>query len=385
MRILISAGEASGDLYAARVVEALRKRWPEAEFFGCAGRRMREVGVRPVVRSESIAVVGLVEVLRHIPRIYREYRKLKSAIESQKPDLAILVDSAGFHLRLAKRLKKARVKTFYLIAPQAWAWRAYRVRTIRKTVDRLLCIFPFEEKFFADHGIRAAYIGHPLASIVRPALTREEYFEKYQLPADRPLIALLPGSRRGEVERHMPYLIAAAEQMGARRAATFVVALPEGFGAEHASFWEPIRDRPIKVIEGTTWDTLARADLALAASGTVTMEAALLGVPMVTFYRVNELSWLLGRWLVRAPFLSMVNLIAGRMIVPELMQEQMTGVGLATEAERLLNDEQARGVMREGLAEVAAKLSSSRDPMETAADWIEEGVERQDGSCILKD
>jgi len=371
VRVLISAGEASGDLYASRLVAALRERWPDAEFFGCAGPRMQEEGVRAIVDARSISVLGLVEVIRHIPRIYGEYRKLKRAILDEKPDFAILVDSPGFHLRIAKRLREAGVKTFYLIAPQAWAWREYRVRTLRKTVDQLLCIFPFEEKFFNDRGVNATYIGHPLASTVKPRMTRTEFFEEHQLPDDRPLIALLPGSRQGEVARHLPYLIDAADRIGAQRPAAFVVALPPGFGADRPSFWEPFRGRSIKVIEGSTWDTLARAELALAASGTITMEAALLGVPMVTFYRVNELSWVLGRWLVRAPFLSMVNLIAGRLIVPELMQSQMTGAKLAAEAERLLDDEGARSSMKEGLAEVAGRLVALRDPMETAADCIQ--------------
>ncbi len=203
----------------------------------------------------------------------------------------------------------------YLIAPQAWAWRQGRVRTMRATIDRLLCIFPFEKEFFEQHGVPTTYIGHPLGRIVKPSLTRAEFCEKFKLPDDRPIVTLLPGSRHGEVARHIPYLIDAAGRIGAGRELTFVLALPGGFGAKDATFSERIRAASIQVIEGSTWDALAHAKLALAASGTVTIEAALLGVPMVTFYRVNALSWILGRWLVRAPFLSMVNLVAGRRIV----------------------------------------------------------------------
>lgn len=371
MRVLISAGEASGDLYASRVVEALRAIHPDVEFFGCAGPRMQAAGVRPIIDSRFIAVVGLVEVVGHIPRIWRQFRKLTGAIALEKPDVAVLTDSSGFHLRVAKKLKQHGVPVVYLIAPQAWAWRQGRVRTMRATIDRLLCIFPFEQEFFEKHGVPTTYIGHPLGRIVKPSLSRAEFCEKFKFPYDRPIVTLLPGSRTGEVARHIPYLIDAAGRIGANRDVTFLLALPGGFGAKDVTFSERIRASSIQVIEGSTWDALAHAELAVAASGTVTIEAALLGVPMVTFYRVNALSWILGRWMVRAPFLSMVNLVAGRRIVPELIQGAMSGSSIAAESIRLLDDRGARERMKRDLAEVGAELSSERDPMETAAESIE--------------
>jgi lipid-A-disaccharide synthase len=371
VRIFISAGEASGDLYASRVVEAVRARLPDAEFFGCAGPRMQATGVRAVVDSRSISVVGLVEVVSHIPRIWGEFRKLCRAVEQERPDVAVLVDSPDFNLRLAKRLRRYGVPVVYLVAPQAWAWRQGRIRTMRATINRLLCIFPFEEKFFRSHGIPATYIGHPLARIVRPTTKRTQFCLKFGLPEERPIVTLLPGSRHGEVERHMPVLIDAARRIGDRYPVTFVLALPPGFEIDKTNFWERIRGSSIQSTEGYTWDALAHSELALAASGTVTVEAALLGVPMVTFYRVNALSWMIGRRLVRAPFLSMVNLVAGRKIVPELIQREMTADAIAVEAGRLLNNEAERSVMRRDLAEVAEKLASSRDPMDIAAEWIE--------------
>jgi lipid-A-disaccharide synthase len=373
VRVLISAGEASGDLYAARVVEALRKRHPKIEFFGCAGPRMQAAGVRAVVDSRSLAVVGIVEVLRHIPRIYGEFRKLVSAARTERPDIAILTDSPDFHLRLARKLHAQGIPVVYLIAPQAWAWRQGRVKTMRRTVQRLLCIFPFEEAFFWKHGVRTTFIGHPLARIVKPSLTRAEFCEKFGFKVDDRLVVLLPGSRHGEVARHMPYLLDAAGRIGQQMPRVrFVLALPAGFGAAHTTFWEPARAAHIQVIEGATWDCLAQAEVALAASGTVTIEAALLGAPMVTFYRVNALSWILGRWMVSAPFLSMVNLVAERGIAAELIQHDMTGERIAAEALRLLGDEGARRKMKADLEEVKSKLSSERDPMETAANCIEQ-------------
>ena len=371
MRVLISAGEASGDLYAARVVAALKARHPNAEFFGCAGPRMQAAGVRAIVDSRALAVVGLVEVVSHIPRIYGEFRKLVRAISKERPDVAVLTDSPDFHLRLAKKLRRQGVPVVYLIAPQAWAWRQSRVRIMRRTIDRLLCIFPFEEAFFRRHGVAATFIGHPLARIVTASLTRGEFCEKFGVSMDDRIVVLLPGSRHGEVARHMPYLLDAAAQIKARHNVRFVLALPAGFGAENTTFWERTRAASIQVVEGFTWDCLAQAEVALAASGTVTIEAALLGTPMVTFYRVNALSWILGRWMVRAPFLSMVNLVAGRRVVPELIQGEMTGAGIAAGALRLLDDEGARSAMRVDLAEVAAKLASDHDPMESAAEIVE--------------
>lgn len=371
MRIFISAGEASGDLYASRVVETLRARHPDAEFFGCAGPRMQAAGVRAIVDARSISVVGLVEVVGHIPRIWGELRKLVRSASAEKPDLAVLTDAPDFHLRLAKRLKKQGIPIVYLIAPQAWAWRRGRVRTLRRTVDRLLCIFPFEQEFFESRGVPTTYLGHPLARIVRPSMTRPEFFEKIGLAPDRRLIVLLPGSRHGEVERHIPELFKAVRLIRQSQDVDFLLALPPGFGVENTNFWEPARAASIQVKEGLTWDGLAHAHLALAASGTVTIEAALLGAPLVSFYRVNALSWILGRRLVRAPFLSMVNLVAGRRIAPELIQDEMTGERIAAEAIRLLEDDAARCEMRAGLAQVAALLASRDDPMETAASWIE--------------
>lgn len=372
VRILISAGEDSGDLYAARLVEALKVRLPGAtEFFGCAGPRMQAAGVRAVVDARSLSVVGIVEVLAHIPRIYGEFRKLVRAAEREKPDLAILTDSPDFHLRLANKLRALGIPVVYLIAPQAWAWREWRVRAMRRDLRHLLCIFPFEEAFFRKHRVPTIYIGHPLARIVRQSMTRAEFCARFGVNPDERILVLLPGSRHGEVARHLPHLIAAAERIRARAQVRVLLALPGKFGFETSTFPQLVRAASIQVIEGFTWDCLRHAEVALAASGTVTIEAALLGVPMATFYRVNALSWLLGRWMVKSPFLSMVNLVAGRKIAAELIQDGMTAEALASEALRLLENEDARARMRAELNEVAAKLTTGHDPMERAAEEIE--------------
>jgi lipid-A-disaccharide synthase len=363
--ILISAGEASGDLYASLLVRELRRRWPGAQFFGCTGPRLRGEGVETVVAAESLAVVGLVEVLAHIPRIYREYRKLLAAVKARKPTLAILTDSPDFHLRVARQVALMGIPVVYLVAPQVWAWRQGRTRRMGRDLAKLLCIFPFEEAFFRSRGVPATYIGHPLVELVKPALSKMDFFAKHNLPLDRPLIVLLPGSRRGESFRHLPALTEAAQIIGRGRPAHFLLPASANTGA--AFFRERVKGAGIQVIEGEAWDAMAHADLALAASGTVTVEAALLGTPMVTFYKVNPVSWQLGRMLVRIPFYCMVNLIAERKVVPELMQDRMTGENLAACAISLLED--SRG-MRQDLAEVRAKLDSGMRAMERAAEEV---------------
>ena len=356
-KILVSAGEASGDLYAALVVDELRRSRPETEFFGCTGPRLRAAGVRTVVDAASLAVVGLLEVVEHIPRIYGEYRKLLRAAENERPDLAILTDSPDFHLRVARQLHRQGIPVVYLVAPQAWAWRKGRLRQMRRTLRHLLCIFPFEEAFFRGEGVPATYIGHPLAGLVAPALTRDEFFKKHRLAGSRPLVVMLPGSRRGEAARHLPALADAADRLYREHAVNLV--LPASVTTGAGIFRERLGESPIRVIEGESWDAMAHADLALAASGTVTVEAALLGTPMVTFYKVAPLSWIAGKFLVNVPFYSMVNLIAGRAVVPELMQGRMSGESLAREAHRLLSDSAARREMKAGLAAVKEKLAQS--------------------------
>jgi len=356
-KILVSAGEASGDLYASLVIAELRRGPGGLDCFGCTGPRLRAEGVRTVVDAADLAVVGILEVVGHLPRIWREYRKLIAAARAERPDLAILTDSPDFHLRVARRLATQGIPVVYLVAPQAWAWRKGRVKTLRRAVTRLLCIFPFEEEFFRAAGVRTTYIGHPLAGLVKPSLSREEFFRKHGFDPARPLISVLPGSRRGEAARHLPALVEAVRILGREEALSFV--LPASATTGVGFFKRKVGDAAVRVIEGESWDAMAHSTLALAASGTVTVEAALLGVPMVTFYKVTTPSWLLGKLMVKVPYYTMVNLIAGRRVVPELMQSQMNGARIAGEALRLLRDADERERMLAGLAEVRSRLNQA--------------------------
>jgi lipid-A-disaccharide synthase len=361
-------------MYAAGVVQRLSEILPEARFYGCAGPRLRTLGVEPVIDSARLSVVGLAEVVTHLPRIYGEYRKLVQYARRNRPDAAILTDSPDFHLRLARHLKRLGVPVYYLVAPQVWAWREGRVKLIREVVDKLFCLFPFEEEWFRQRGVNARYIGHPLAAIAGTRSPREQFFDIHHLLRDIPTIVLLPGSRPGEARRHLPVLLDALSILRQRFSVQALLATPEGFQSRgvFTEFRERISSLSIQVIENQTWDCIGHADVALAASGTVTIEAAVLGTPMVTFYKVNPLSWWAGRPLVKVPFLSMVNLVAGRQIVPELMQNEMTGANIASVAADLFAGPGKAAQMRAELAEVRAALASEGDPFRRAADLIAE-------------
>jgi lipid-A-disaccharide synthase len=369
VRILVSAGEASGDMYAAQLVNALRNQRAGISFFGCTGPRLKEAGVETVIDAGKLAVVGLAEVVSHLPGIYREYRRLLRTIRQNPPDAAILADSPDFHLRLARHLKRLGTPVYYLVAPQVWAWRQGRVRQISERVKKLFCLFPFEQPWFRARGVDAHYIGHPLAVRVRPRWTRQDFFAGHGLRADIQTVALLPGSRAGEARRHMPDLLGAVELLNREFRLQFILGAPHGFGERgvYSTFRERISALSIKVIEDESWDVLAHADVALAASGTVTVEAAVLGTPMVTFYKVTNLSWHAGRWLVKVPYLSMVNLIAGRLVVPEYIQMDMTPENLARSAATLLREPSKARQMRTELLQIKESLTGSADPLLKAA------------------
>ena len=368
MKILVSAGEASGDRYAADLVARLHAQLPEAEFFGCAGPRLREQGVRAVVRSESLAVVGLLEVVRHIPRIWGEFRKLVASAKREKPDLAILTDSPDFNLRVAAKLKALGVPVVYYVAPQVWAWRSWRVNRIRRVVDKLLCIFPFEEPWFNERGVPTRYVGHPLADQLEQGGDRKRFLAQLGLDPSKATLAVLPGSRKGEAARHMPVLLDAVDRLLEER--DLNVVLPASSTTGEGFFAPFIGARPIIVAENEARGALQAADVALIASGTASTEAALLGAPMAVFYRVTAPTWLLGKLLVDLPHYSMVNLLADREIVPELIQDECTGERLAAEVRRILDNEETRATMKRDLAEIRQTLQRSEPAAEIAAEEV---------------
>jgi lipid-A-disaccharide synthase len=365
--ILISAGEASGDMYAARLATALRERVP-VHLFGMGGPRMREAGVEIVADYREVHVLGITEVLVKIPSLVRVLGRLSREARRRKPALAILTDFPGFHLRLARKLKNQGVPSVYFICPQFWAWRPWRANLVRRRFVRGLCIFPFEQEWYRARGVAADFIGHPLVGEVRATRTREQFAADHGLDPARPIVAILPGSRPGEFRQHLPRILPACASVGPSRGAQFVLALAPGLTtAEIAPYLGS--DFPVKVIEGSTYDAVAAADLAIVSSGTATVETALLGTPMIVVYRVAPFTAAVARRLVRTPMFAMVNLIAGRRVVPELIQDDLTPERVAMETARLLDSPAERDRMREDLAEVRAKLGAA-GAIDRAADII---------------
>jgi len=365
--LLLSAGEASGDMYAARLAAALKQR-ADLEIFGMGGPQMRAAGVDIVTDYAEVSVVGITEILSHLPSLIRAMRHLVAEAARRKPSLAILTDFPGFHLRLARKLKRRGIKNIYYICPQFWAWRPWRVRVVRRRFSQALCIFPFEEKFYGDAGVPVKFIGHPLVGAVHASLDRPAFFREQSLDPRKKLVTILPGSRAAELRQHLPVLREACLRIHRESPAQFILAAaPAANLASLREAWPP--QLPLKIVLGQTYNALAAADAAIVSSGTATVEAALLDVPMVVVYRVTPLTALLAKPLVRTPFFSMVNLIAGKRAVPELIQNDFTPDRVAAEILRLLNDQSVRESLRRDLAEVRRRLGPP-GAVERAADAI---------------
>jgi lipid-A-disaccharide synthase len=353
-------------MYAAQLAAALKAR-TDCEIFGMGGDQMRAAGVDVVTDYSQVSVLGITEILRHLPQLVRAMRSLVASAGARRPALAILTDFPGFHLRLARKLKPLGLKNIYYICPQFWAWRPWRVRLVRRRFALALCIFPFEEKFFGDAGVPVKFIGHPLVGTVAPQQSRDAFFSAHGLDASRPLVTILPGSRDSEIARHLPTLRLACARIAAEISAQFMVAAAPGRGESLRQDWPGGID--LRTVEGHTYDALAHANASIVASGTATVEAALLDAPMVVVYRVTPLTALLAKPLVRTKHFAMVNLIAGREVVPELIQKDFTPERLAGEALRLLRNTAAVEAMRANLAEVRRRLGPP-GAVERAADAI---------------
>ena len=365
--MLIVAGEASADLHAARVLEELRRLRPGVRAFGVGGRRLREAGLEVIAPAEAISVMGLAEVIPAIPRILGILRRLASEAEARRPRAALLVDLPDFNLRLAAKLKKLGVKVVYYVSPQIWAWRQGRARKIARIVDRMLCILPFEEKFYEGTGVSARFVGHPLAERPRPAPPRE-YRRALGLAEARTTIALVPGSRPSELRRIFPPMLEAAERLRARHPdAQFVVPVAPTLTHEAVEpFLAGHRTLEVKLVDGRAEEVVGASDAALVKSGTSTLEAALMVRPMVVVYRLAWLSYLVGRLLVRIAHFSLVNILAGRRLVPELLQREASPERMASELEKLLDDPAVREAQLEGLRAVRASLGAPGAPLRVA-------------------
>jgi lipid-A-disaccharide synthase len=338
VNIMIVAGEASGDLHAAKLVRALREARSEVniDFFGAAGPRMREEGVDPVIMADELSIVGLLEIGRALPMFLRAFGSLKRAARNRMPNIAVLVDFPDFNLKLARTLKNQGIKVVYYISPQLWAWRSHRVRSIRKYVDLVITILPFEKEWYASKGVdKVEYVGSPLATEVYPNSTKSDFCNRHGLNCKRPVIALLPGSRRKEIVRILPLMLAARKKIGLERPdIQFILAAAND---KSAGVIKDIGYDNIEMVVGETYDALNAADAAAVTSGTATLETAIIGTPMAVVYKTSALNYSLLRPLISVEHFGLVNLIAGKRIAEELIQGDLTADRLASELLRLLD------------------------------------------------
>lgn len=374
-QIMIVSGEASGDLHAAKLVRAIREREPDTDFrfFGAAGPKMREVGVEPVVYSDNLSIVGLPEIGRALPMFLKAFQNLKRAAIERQADALILVDFPDFNLKLAKSLKKKGLTVIYYISPQLWAWRKYRKRTIKKYVDLLITILPFEKDWYAGEGItHVEYVGSPLAREVVPNSTRNDFRDRHKIDASTPVVALLPGSRHKEIVRILPVMLDAASELKKQfKDLEFVLAIGSD---KHAADVQSITgSRPVdglRIITGETYDVLNASDAAAITSGTATLEAGIIGTPMAIVYKTSPLNYKLLRPLISVEHFGLINLIAGERVANEYIQDDFTPRTLSEELRRLLDPEE-NSCVRSKLQAAADKLGHGGASKRAAESIIE--------------
>jgi lipid-A-disaccharide synthase len=412
VRILISAGEASGEMYGAQLIDALLRRAAELrsagqpgaavptqalqlEFFGAGGERMRAAGCEIIVDAKDLAVVGITEIVSRLPTILGLYRKLIRAADEKRPAIAVVIDAPAFNWRVARQMHKRGIPVVYYVCPQFWAWRQGRVKLLRKYVDKALVIFPFEEKFYRDRGVDATFVGHPLADLPAPAISREAYAAANQLDPAKLWITLMPGSRRKEVRMNLPTILEAADRLekdrlekdglekdGVRSGYEFLLPVARTLDA---SFLTELISAPTETRRAASLQrnihlvpealpALFHSRAGIVASGTATVEAAIMGTPFVMVYRVSPLTYALGKPRVKVPHFAMVNLIAGEEVVPELVQHEFTVENIVAEMNKIIPEGELRTRMIKGLAAVKTRLKqgsgASAHPPETAAEII---------------
>jgi lipid-A-disaccharide synthase len=331
------AGEASGDMYGAEVAHGLFRKYPGCQIYGLGGQRMREAGVQLEGDIRKTAVIGPFEVISSLGSLYRVFRRIAERVETEPPTAAILIDFPDFNLRLARRVKDAGVPVIYYVSPQVWAWREGRIKQIAQFVRKMLVIFPFEEEMYRKEGVDVEFVGHPLVDTVRVTKSKEEFCAKYKLNPRQPIVALLPGSRPKEIRYVLPPLCEAASLIKSNKPDTQFV-LPIASGLDPKLVESVIQSRPITIVTNDTYNAIRYARAAIVASGTATLETALLGTPEVIVYRISQASWYVGKLLLKVRFYGIVNIILGEEVVPELFQERMTPEEVCKTTLRLMDD-----------------------------------------------
>jgi lipid-A-disaccharide synthase len=356
-KILMVAGEASGDLHGAHLMEAIHRIDPEIQFLGVGGEHLEREGMKLLYHSQSLSVVGITEALFKLKTVLKALQGLKESLDRERPDLIILIDFPEFNLRLAKIARRKGIPVLYYISPQVWAWRPGRVKVIAERVKKIVVFFPFEVPLYQAAGVDVEWVGHPLLDIAKPSLSKEVAFERFGLDPERRTIGLLPGSRMNEVERLLPPLLASAQLLQQEISdLQFVIPLASGFTETTLSPWMRNSPVPVKLIEGWNYDVMNISELLIMASGTATLEGAILGKPMIIIYKVSLLSSWVGRAMIRVNHIGLVNLVAGKRIAPELLQKDVNPKRIADEALRILKDPSLGERMAESMAQVRQSL-----------------------------
>ncbi len=359
-RVMIIAGEASGDLHAAKVVHAVLRKEPTIEFFGIGGDCMREAGVETLVDSAELAVVGLFEVLAHRKVIFGALDQMRQILRTTPPDLLLLTDYPEFNLRLAKTAKECGVKVLYYISPQVWAWRQHRVHTIRKRVDMMAVVFPFEEAFYLKHNVPVRFVGHPLVEEVNASADRNTLCREFGVDPSRPVLGLFPGSRRSELKRLLQTIMESAQELARQRTdIQFLLPLASTLKADMVIPAITLSGLDIKLIRHRSHDVIASCDAIITVSGTVTLEIALLGTPLVVINRIAWLSYYIVKRLLKIPYIGLCNIVANKEIAPEFIQHRATPKNISGALLRILNDDSYRMNMRNELGQVRGRLGAS--------------------------
>jgi lipid-A-disaccharide synthase len=371
--ILVVAGESSGEMYAAELVTAIEARTGghSLRFFGCGGERMRRSGVETVVDIHKLAVLGPFEAVSHLLHLYSALKLLTEEAVARRPQMAILIDFPDFNLRLAKRLRALQIPVVYFISPQVWAWRSRRVLLMKEMIEHMLVILPFEQDFYAGFGMEVDYVGHPLLDRVKTSISQEDFLLKYCVENGRTLISLLPGSRTKEIQYHLPILLQTAQRLAWEMPMQFFLPLASSANRSLVErlVYEAHPELPLQIIVDDTYNTVGHSDLAVVSSGTATLETAILGTPFITVFKISNLTWIVGQYLVHVPFYSLVNLIAGKQIVPELYQKEFNVDRLHTEIIKYLDDATLTKRVRMELSLVKEKLGEG-GAIERAAEKI---------------
>jgi len=374
--ILIVAGENSGEKYGADLVHQFKKLQPSLSFFGIGGKHIEREGVRLLFSVEELAVVGVFEIISHLPRIKKIFNKITMETKHQKPSAAVLIDSPDFNLRLARKLKKMSIPILYYISPTVWAWRKGRLKTIKKTVDKMMLIFPFEEKIYEDYGIPAVYVGHPLKDRVRASLTKDEFLEKYGLNPQKKLVSLLPGSRQSELKYHLPVLAEAVERIKSEWDTQFVLLLAETLDENFLFSLIPPGLKGLKILGEDHYEAISSSELVLSACGTANLEAALLETPLVSFYRISPLTYFFTHRLATIKNFSIVNILAGDRIVPELIQRDFTAQNIFEETKKIFDSEERRSEMIAHFRKIK-KLLGEKTASQNAAQELEKLIKQK--------